>query len=350
MDYAYHVAPITGQHIQEMEQLVTEFGVTSFKIFMFYGGHGLHGRSSDQQSFLMIGEDEKYDLAHFEFIMRALKEVTHQQQEMKDYLSLNLHCETAEIMTAYTKLVEEAGALSGLAAYNAARPQHSEGLAIFIASYLAHETECANINLLHLSSRKAFEAALMMQEVFPHINFRREVTVGHLLLDIDTPTALYAKVNPPSVPEKTWSISGREYWRAKWTGSSAIMPVARPSRKWIQSIRIMFSWPRRVLEGRSTFSRVFSVRGSKRGMSHHQMAQLLCWNPARRFACSQKEISPSDMTPIWSSWIPMNPLSSEPPSPPPPRVIPLLRPATDRPGEKYLFTGRAYLPGRKGSR
>ena len=87
-------------------------------------------------------------------------------------------------MSAYTKLVEEAGTLTGLAAYNAARPQHSEGLAIFIASYLAHETECANINLLHLSSRKAFEAALMMQEVFPHINFRREVTVGHLLLDI----------------------------------------------------------------------------------------------------------------------------------------------------------------------
>ncbi|MGD1701064.1 hypothetical protein [Dapis sp. BLCC M229] len=35
-----------------------------------------------------------------------------------------------------------------------------------------------NINLLHLSSRKAVEAALMMQTTFPHINFRREVTVG----------------------------------------------------------------------------------------------------------------------------------------------------------------------------
>ncbi len=59
VDYAYHLAPIMGQHIQELGQLVTDFGVTSFKIFMFYGGHGLHGRSSDQNSFLMIGEDEK---------------------------------------------------------------------------------------------------------------------------------------------------------------------------------------------------------------------------------------------------------------------------------------------------
>ena len=69
--------------------------------------------------------------------------------------------------------------LTGLRAYSAARPPHSEGLAISIASYLAHETNCVNINLLHLSSRKAVEAALIMQTAFPHINFRREVTVGH---------------------------------------------------------------------------------------------------------------------------------------------------------------------------
>jgi hypothetical protein len=36
-----------------MEHLVVEHGVTSFKIFMFYGGYGLHGRSSHQNEFLM---------------------------------------------------------------------------------------------------------------------------------------------------------------------------------------------------------------------------------------------------------------------------------------------------------
>ena len=81
--------------------------------------------------------------------------------------------------------------------YSAARPPHSEGLAICIASYLAHETNCVNINLLHLTSRKAVEAALKMAKAFPHVNFRREVTVGHLLLDYDAPTDVLAKVNPP---------------------------------------------------------------------------------------------------------------------------------------------------------
>ena len=42
----------------------------------------------------------------------------------------------------------------------------------------------------------AIEAAMMMQETFPHINFRREVTVGHLLADFNTAN-LGGKVNPP---------------------------------------------------------------------------------------------------------------------------------------------------------
>ena len=73
----------------------------------------------------------------------------------------------ADILNAYTKIVQKDTSLDGLRAYSAARPPHSEGLAIWIASYLAYETDCLNINLLHLSSRKAIEAAMMMQQVFP---------------------------------------------------------------------------------------------------------------------------------------------------------------------------------------
>jgi allantoinase len=42
------------------------------------------------------------------------------------------------------------------------------------------------VNLLHLSSRKALEAALTMAGVFPHIDFKREITVGISCLDVDT--------------------------------------------------------------------------------------------------------------------------------------------------------------------
>ena len=202
VDYAYHVAPMDKTHIEEIPLLIDKFGITSFKIFMFYGGHGLHGASSSQHEFLMIDEEEKYDIAHFEFVMRGVQKAMAEYPDKQQDISLSLHCETAEIMAAYTKLVQADNKLEGLHAYSASRPPHSEGLAIFIASYLANETNLPNVNLLHLSSKKAVDAALQMQQVFPHINFRREVTIGHLMLDVDTATGNLAKVNPPIRPRE----------------------------------------------------------------------------------------------------------------------------------------------------
>ena len=73
VDYGYHLAPIEGRHVDEMGLLLDDWGVPSFKIFMFYGGYGLHGRSDAQNEFLMIGPEDRYDVAHFEFIMRSAR-------------------------------------------------------------------------------------------------------------------------------------------------------------------------------------------------------------------------------------------------------------------------------------
>ncbi|HEY0885687.1 MAG TPA: hydantoinase, partial [Ramlibacter sp.] len=129
VDYGFHLAPMDSTHNTEIETLIEKFGVASFKIFMFYGSHGLHGASDSQREFLMIGEGERYDYAHFEFVMRAIQAAREKLPDRAHQISLSLHCETAEIMTAYTKLVEKDKSLSGLAAYSASRPQHSEGLA-----------------------------------------------------------------------------------------------------------------------------------------------------------------------------------------------------------------------------
>src|SRR5262249_54264220 len=88
-----------------------------------------------------------YDIAHFEFIMRSAQRLMAKYPERAAHISVSLHCELADILEAYTKLVERDGTLTGLHAYSAARPAHSEGLAIWIASYLANETNCLNVNL-----------------------------------------------------------------------------------------------------------------------------------------------------------------------------------------------------------
>jgi allantoinase len=293
VDYGYHVAPIEAQHIDEMEHLAVDHGVTSFKIFMFYGGYGLHGRSNAQNDFLMIGPEERYDIAHFEFIMRSARRLMTQHPKLADYVSVSLHCELAEILNAYTRIVEREGKLTGLHAYSAARPPHSEGLAIWIASYLANETDCLNINLLHLSSRKAVDAAWTMQQVFPHIAFRREVTVGHLLLDTDCECAVHAKVNPPIRPREDVEALWQAVLDRKIDWIVSDHACCSSEQKWskddpddIWLAKAGFGGTEYLLSG------VVS-EGSKRGMSYNRMAELLAWNPARRFGLLNKgDIAP----------------------------------------------------------
>jgi len=288
VDYAYHLAPMSKQHIREIPSIVQKFGVTSFKIFMFYGSHGLHGRSSDQSEFLMIGKDEKYDYAHFEFVMRGIQKARARFPELADQISLSLHCETAEIMSAYTKMVEDEGKLKGLHAYNAARPPHSEGLAIFIASYLANETDLPKINLLHLTSRKAVIAAIQMAEVFPHIDFRREVTIGHLMLDVDAKTKCLAKVNPPIRPredvEFLWDalLAGELDWVCSdHACCKHEMKVAKRSPGNIWLAKSGFGGTEYLLSALVT-------EGRRRGLTYNQMAKLTSYNAARRFGLNGK--------------------------------------------------------------
>ncbi len=134
-------------------------------------------------------------------------------------------------MTAYTKMVEAEGTLTGLEAYSASRPPHSEGLAVTIASYLAHETALPNINLLHLSSRKAIEAAMMMAKTFPHIDFRREVTIGHLLADIDTASGHRRQGQPADASTRgRGGAVGAPARRRRSTGLSATTRAAATRR------------------------------------------------------------------------------------------------------------------------
>ncbi|AEG92935.1 dihydroorotase [Ramlibacter tataouinensis] len=288
VDYGFHLAPMDRTHIDEIPMLIDKHGVSSFKIFMFYGSHGLHGASNSQREFLMIGEDERYDYAHFEFIMRGIQKAREQFPERARQISLSLHCETAEIMTAYTRLVEKDKSLQGLAAYSASRPQHSEGLAVFIASYLAHETALPTINLLHLSSRKAVQAALMMAEVFPHIDFRREVTIGHLMLDINAKAAELAKVNPPIRPredvEFLWDalLAGELDWVV--SDHACCRHETKVPRRYFGNIWMAKSG----FGGTEYLLPALVSEGTRRGMGYNHMARVTSWAPAQRFGLNRK--------------------------------------------------------------
>ncbi|MGW4245713.1 dihydroorotase [Nocardia sp. NPDC004722] len=284
VDHAIHLAPMTREHIDEIPYLIEEFGITSYKIFMFYGGHGLHGRAGDQAEFLMIPPEERYDLAHFEFVMRGLRRA---RERFGEVVTLSLHCETAEIMAAYTELVEREGVLTGLRAYSASRPPHSEGLAVTTASYLAHETGFPAINLLHLSSAKAVDAALRMAKAFPHIDFRREVTIGHLLADVDSAHGIGGKVNPPlrerADVEALWRhvLAGEIDWVVSDHACCRDEQKFGADRQDVFLAKSGFGGAEYLLPG-------LVGEGLKRGLSPQHIARLTSWNPARRYGLTSK--------------------------------------------------------------
>ena len=293
VDYGFHLAPMDSTHIREIPEVVQQHGISSFKIFMFYGSHGLHGRSDSQRDFLMIGPEERYDLAHFEFVMRGVQAARERFRDKAGQISLSLHCETAEIMTAYTKIVESEGKLDGLAAYHAARPPHSEGLAVFIASYLANEAALPTINLLHLSSRKALEAALKMAEVFPHIDFRREVTIGHLVLDVNSKAGVLAKVNPPIRPredvEFLWQmvLDGKVDWVV--SDHACCRHETKAARQALGNIWLAKSG----FGGTEYLLPALVSEARKHGLSLDRVAALTSANPAQRFGLNSKgDIAP----------------------------------------------------------
>ncbi|HZT63605.1 MAG TPA: dihydroorotase family protein [Burkholderiales bacterium] len=293
VDYGYHLAPMDSTHIREIPMLVSKHGVSSFKIFMFYGSHGLHGRSDDQRRFLMIGKDDRYDVAHFEFVMRGVQAARERFPEKAAQISLSLHCETAEIMTAYTKLIEANKKLKGLRAYHLSRPPHSEGLAVFIASYLADETALPTINLLHLSSKRALNAALQMAYLFPHIDFRREVTIGHLILDTDSKAGVLAKVNPPIRPREDVEFLWEKLLEGKldWVVSdhACCRHETKAAKKTFGNIWLAKSG----FGGTEYLLPALVSEGTKRGLPLGRIASLTSLNPARRFGLNSKgDIAP----------------------------------------------------------
>ncbi len=289
-DYGYHLAPILGEHVGEMEALAVEHGVPSFKIFMFYGGYGLHGQAGPdaQRRFLMLGPDDAYDLGHFEFILREAARLQAERADLAEHVSVSLHCEMADILSAYTRLVQREGRWQGLRAYHAARPPHAEGLAVWVAAYLAHEAGCRRVNLLHLSSRKALEAAALAAPLFPEVDFGREVTIGHLLLDCDGKAGVWAKVNPPIRPREDVEFLWRELLagRVDWVVSDHACcarelkaAAERPDDIWLA--RAGFGGTEYLLAG-------LASEGRRRGLPYHRIAELTAWTPARRFGLAAK--------------------------------------------------------------
>ena len=191
-DYVYHLTIMNPEQINEIDMLIDQFGVSTFKYYMFYKMLDLTGAAGSDK-YLMI--NTSYDLG---FLYNYMKEVAKATEKYKDYgrISLSIHCENPEIINAFTQYMRQHETGKPLKDYSDARPAFQEKLAIKEAEVLAAQASCP-VNLLHLSSIDAIEAGKEAVLRNPALNILLESTLHHLGLSNDIGYGRHGKVNPP---------------------------------------------------------------------------------------------------------------------------------------------------------
>jgi dihydroorotase-like cyclic amidohydrolase len=276
-DYSYHIAPMTASQLDEVQWLVEEAGVASFKFYMFYKGLTLSADSTKGADYTMA---ENYDLGHLYELMTRVSQMAARHQD-KARISLSLHCENPELIRVFIERVKKEG-LTGLKAYSEARPPLTEKLSVHEAAILADATGCP-INLLHLSSREALQAGIDARRNFPSHDIKLETTLHHLALDHEeldkSGIGLRGKVNPP--------IRTREHAEFLWQGikAGAVDTVVSDHACCGEEQKRQGVWESLPGFGGSSilYPILISEGAHKRNIPLARIAELAAANPAKNF-------------------------------------------------------------------
>ncbi len=122
---------------------------------------------------------------------------------------------------------------------------------------------------------------------FPEIDFRREVTIGHLLVDIDSAPGIGGTVNPPIRPradvEALWAhlIDGQVDW------VSSDHACCREETKYGQPSDDVFL-AKSGFGGAEYLLPGLVSEGRRRGRGLDRIARLTAWEPGQRFGLGSK--------------------------------------------------------------
>jgi dihydropyrimidinase/allantoinase len=274
VDYGFHLAPMSREHIDEIPWLVDEMGVSSFKYFMFYKGLNLAASSRDAAAYTMA---ENYDLGHLYEIMEQVAAVNATRPFR---VSVSLHCEQSELLRVFIERAKRDPGVSGLAEYAAGRPPLTERLSIEEAGVLADDTG-VNVNFLHLSSALAARTAAEVAGRYPALDANLETTLHHLALACEdlVGKGLGAKVNPPIRSR----ADNEALWEAVRRGT--VGTVASDHACCLEELKGDDLWPAQPGFGGTAllYPVLLSEGYHKRGLSLARIVELVSTNPARTF-------------------------------------------------------------------
>ena len=272
-DFGFHIAVMTGEQLDEVDWLVAEQGVASFKNYMFYRGLNLTADSTQASAYTMA---EKYDLGHLFLLMERVAQSSARYGK-NGRVSLSIHCEDPDLLRVGIEAAQRKGT-EDLKTYSDARFTLAEVLAINEAAVLANATSCP-VNLLHLSSRDALTAAIETRSRYPWLDVQVETTLHHLALTHDTARGILGKVNPP--------IREADDQKALWDGvfTGQVNTVASDHACLSSDDKAKGLWSSQPgFGGTSLLYPVMLSEGyHRRGLPLVRIAELVSANPARNF-------------------------------------------------------------------
>jgi dihydropyrimidinase/allantoinase len=278
-DYGYHLAIMTKEQLAEIPMLVQEHGVGSFKFYMFYAGLNLAADSTAASAYTMA---DAYDLGHLYRLMEGVGAAARDSRSA-GRVSLSVHCETADIIRTCVEEQRASGA-NDLEAWSNARPPFSEAMAIAQATLLADRAGCP-INVLHISSAEALEAARIAAERYPTLDLRLETTLHHLALTYETAGDAHGKVNPPI----RGAADVEAMWRAVLDGR--IGTVASDHAACPDELKRKDMWSAQPGFGGTAllYPVLISEGFHKRQLPLARIADLAAGEPARRFGLAPRK-------------------------------------------------------------
>ncbi len=261
VDFGFHFSTASELHIQELDEYVSKYGVTSFKYFMNFKGE--EGRYLG-----LDGTDDGYLYALLEKAA-SLGDVT-----------VVLHTENIEMVNRFRREAQAQGK-NTLRDWSLSKPAFTEAESVVRAMYFAEHLG-AKIYIPHLSTRMALDEVRRWRDRYDNIFV--ETCPHYLTHTMDSDMGSIGKANPPFRTQDDVDA----LWNGLADGSIDVVASDHVPRKRATKEKPIWQ-ASQGFPGTATILPVLLDHGYRRGrLSLPRIAELLCTAPAAIFGLPQK--------------------------------------------------------------
>lgn len=191
IDFTFSFGVLTHSHLNELEGIIKEYGITSYKFYRNY--------QDDIGKIFGVDDPLTLDAADMMNILELFGKVS-------DKLVLCLHCEDMDIQRSVAKKLKEGEVLDTLSFFSKTSPDYVETSSVMQSLYLNNLVK-GNMYIVHVSSGSSIDIVERMPWLIGE-GVTIETCPHYLALNENSPCGLLAKVNPPihtkEDSEKLW--------------------------------------------------------------------------------------------------------------------------------------------------